>query len=84
MRRMGGHKKYMPTTAKTYAWACLAIAGFPLFAGFCSKDEVLWKAMSTGAVLPGFNYAIWGMGLIAAGFTAFYMYRSYYMTFTGE
>ena len=84
MRRMGGLKKYMPTTAKTYAWACLAIAGFPLFAGFCSKDEVLWKAMSTGAVLPGFNYAIWGMGLIAAGFTAFYMYRSYYMTFTGE
>ena len=45
MRRMGGLKKHMPATAKTYFWACLAIAGFPIFAGFCSKDEVLWLAL---------------------------------------
>jgi len=84
MRRMGGLKKYMPRTFRSYQWACLAIAGFPVFAGFCSKDEILWKAVSSGAVLPGANFAIYGMALIAAGFTAFYMYRSYYMTFTGE
>ncbi len=84
MRRMGGLKKYMPTTHKTYAWACLAIAGFPIFAGFCSKDEILWKAFTSSAVLGPANIAIWAMGLLAATLTAFYMYRSYYMTFTGE
>jgi NADH-quinone oxidoreductase subunit L len=84
MRRMGGLKKYMPTTHKTYLWACIAIAGFPLAAGFCSKDEILWKAISSGAVFPGANFVIWGMGLAAAGCTAFYMFRSYYMTFSGE
>ena len=84
MRRMGGLAKYMPSTRLTYGFACFAIAGFPLAAGFCSKDEILWKAISSGALLPGANYLIYGLGLIAAGFTAFYMYRSYYMTFTGE
>lgn len=84
MRRMGGLKKYMPHTARTYALACFAIAGFPLAAGFCSKDEILWKAFSSAAVLPYANYLIWGLGVLAATLTAFYMYRSYYMTFTGE
>ena len=84
MRRMGGLAKYMPRTFRSYQFACLAIAGFPVFAGFCSKDEILWKAISSGAVMPGANFAIYGMSLIAAGFTAFYMYRSYYMTFSGE
>lgn len=84
MRRMGGLKKYMPRTHLTYLIACLAIGGFPLLAGFCSKDEILWKAISSGALMPGANYLIYAMGLAAAGCTAFYMARSYYMTFTGE
>ena len=87
MRRMGGLGKLMPSTRWTYALACFAIAGFPLAAGFCSKDEILWKAFSSSAVhglLPGANYLIWGFSLLAAAFTAFYMYRSYYLTFTGE
>jgi NADH-quinone oxidoreductase subunit L len=84
MRRMGGLKKYMPATHWTYAFACFAIAGFPLAAGFCSKDEILWKAFTSSAVVPYANYLIWGMGIMAATLTAFYMYRSYFMTFTGE
>jgi NADH-quinone oxidoreductase subunit L len=83
MRKMGGLKKYMPVTYWTYAIACYAIAGFPLGAGFFSKDEILWKAFSTElAGVPG--KAIWAMCTLAAGFTAFYMYRSLYMTFSGE
>ena len=80
MRNMGGLKEVMPVTRITYMLACLAIAGFPIAAGFYSKDEILWKAMSNGAtVIPG--WLIWAIGYIAAGCTAFYMYRSYYMTF---
>jgi NADH-quinone oxidoreductase subunit L len=84
MRRMGGLKKYMPATRWTYAFACFAIAGFPFAAGFCSKDEILWKAFTSSAVMPSANYLIWALGISAATLTAFYMYRSYYMTFTGE
>jgi NADH-quinone oxidoreductase subunit L len=85
MRNMGGLKRVMPLTARTYFVACLAItaAPFPLFAGFWSKDEILWKAFtteSTGAV-PGL--LIYVMGLVAALCTSFYMWRSYYLTFTG-
>ncbi len=87
MRRMGGLKKYMPSTHWTYLLACLAIAGAPGLAGFCSKDEILWKAFTgsaTHGLLPYAHVVIWGLGLIAAGLTAFYMFRSYFMTFTGE
>jgi NADH-quinone oxidoreductase subunit L len=87
MRRMGGLKKYMPSTHWTYALACFAIAGFPFAAGFCSKDEILWKAFSgsaTHGLLPFAHVLIWILGLTAATLTAFYMYRSYFMTFTGE
>ncbi len=84
MRKMGGLSKKMPITYLTYAIGCFAIAGFPFGAGFFSKDEILWKAFSTGnlAGVPGI--VIWALGAIAAAFTAFYMYRSLYMTFSGE
>ena len=85
MRRMGGLKKYMPITSITYLVACTAIAGFPLTAGFFSKDEILWKAFSSGNLLfPGGGIIIWAMAAVGAVFTSFYMFRSYYMTFTGE
>jgi NADH-quinone oxidoreductase subunit L len=86
MRRMGGLEKHMKATRLTYALACFAIAGFPFAAGFCSKDEILWKAFSGSAtfgLIPYANVVIWGLGITAATLTAFYMYRSYYMTFTG-
>jgi NADH-quinone oxidoreductase subunit L len=85
MRNMGGLRRVMPRTALTYFIACLAItaAPIPLFAGFWSKDEILWKAfgtLNTGSV-PG--VLIYLMGLSAALGTSFYMWRSYYLTFEG-
>src|SRR6185503_19833542 len=83
IRKMGGLKKYMPVTFWTFVIASLAISGFPLLAGFWSKDEILWKAFSTHAlVIPG--WIIWFMGIVAAGFTAFYMTRLVVLTFLGE
>jgi NADH-quinone oxidoreductase subunit L len=83
MRKMGGLGKVMPITKWTYLISCIAIAGFPIASGFFSKDEILWQAFNTDALLvPG--WLIWGIGFVAAGLTSFYMFRSYYMTFTGE
>jgi NADH-quinone oxidoreductase subunit L len=90
MRKMGGLKKYMPITRWTYLYACIAIAGFPIANGFYSKDEILWKAFTSrhlelfGTPTPWLGPLIYAIGIIAATGTAFYMYRSYYMTFTGE
>jgi NADH-quinone oxidoreductase subunit L len=90
MRKMGGLKKYMPITRWTYLYACIAIAGFPIANGFYSKDEILWKAFTArhlelfGHPTPWLGPAIYLIGIVAATGTAFYMYRSYYMTFTGE
>jgi NADH-quinone oxidoreductase subunit L len=85
MRNMGGLARRMPLTARTYFIACLAItaAPIPFFAGFWSKDEILWKAFNTGTIayIPG--WLIYVMGLTAALCTSFYMWRSYYLTFTG-
>jgi NADH-quinone oxidoreductase subunit L len=90
MRKMGGLKKYMPITRWTYLIATVAIAGFPVANGFFSKDEILFKAFTSqhlalfGTPTPWLGPAIYVIGLIAATGTSFYMYRSYYMTFTGE
>jgi NADH-quinone oxidoreductase subunit L len=90
MRKMGGLKKHMPITRWTYLYACIAIAGFPIANGFYSKDEILWRAFTSrhlelfGAPVPWLGPAIYVIGIIAATGTAFYMYRSYYMTFTGK
>ena len=46
IRKMGGLKKYMPWTARTFLVGCLAISGIPLFSGFFSKDLILWRALS--------------------------------------
>jgi NADH-quinone oxidoreductase subunit L len=85
MRNMGGLRRVMPTTALTYRIACFAItaAPIPFFAGFWSKDEILWKAFTTEntANVPG--VLIYLMGLTAALGTSFYMWRSYYLTFEG-
>jgi NADH-quinone oxidoreductase subunit L len=85
MRRMGGLAKYTPITRWTYLAACWAIAGFPWAAGFYSKDEILWKAWTAdGLTTPWIGQAIYIVGAVAALGTSFYMFRSYYMTFTGE
>ncbi len=85
MRNMGGLRRVMPMTARTYFIACLAItaAPIPFFAGFWSKDEVLWRAFTTEntGFMPG--QLVYLIGLIAALGTSFYMWRSYYLTFEG-
>jgi len=79
MRNMGGLKKYMPRTYITYFLSTLAIAGIPPLAGFFSKDEILWAASHDGHV-TGF----WVVGVLAAGMTAFYMFRQVFLTFFGD
>jgi len=83
MRNMGGMRRYMPWTFALMGIATLAIAGFPGFSGFFSKDEILSSAFARGAVQPVF-YVFYGMGLLAALLTAFYMARLMTMTFFGE
>ena len=84
MNTMGGLKTYMPVTRWTYLLSTLAIAGIPLTAGFFSKDEILFKAFEYG--FDGHLYAwfVWGIGIITALLTAFYMMRSYMLTFEGS
>ena len=77
MRNMGGLDKKMPITNFTFLMGTLAISGVPLFSGFFSKDEILWKAFEH-------NFLLWFIGAIAAAITAFYMFRLYFNTFKGE
>ena len=77
MRRMGGLKDKIPITHGTMLVGTLAIAGIPGLAGFFSKDEILWQTFSNGAT------AVYVVGIITAGMTAFYMWRLMAMTFYG-
>jgi NAD(P)H-quinone oxidoreductase subunit 5 len=77
MRVMGGLRKYMPITAITFFIGTLAISGIPPFAGFWSKDEILASTFKA-------NPALWAIGFVTAGITAFYMFRMYFTTFEGE
>ncbi|MGH7795978.1 MAG: NADH-quinone oxidoreductase subunit L [Candidatus Binatia bacterium] len=78
MRKMGGLRQYMPLTFMTFFVSVLAIAGFPPFAGFFSKDEILWLAASNQ------HWGIWFFAICGAGLTAFYMFRQLFMTFFGR
>ena len=75
---MGGLRKYLPVTFYTMWMGTLAIAGVPLFSGFFSKDAILWKTFATG------NEALWLMGVVVAGLTAFYMSRLMFLAFHGR
>lgn len=77
MRNMGGLKKYMSITHITFLLGCLAIAGMPPFSGFFSKDEILAAAFQK-------NPLLWGVGVLTAFMTAYYMFRLYAMTFQGK
>ena len=82
MRNMGGLRRWMPWTSTLMWIATLAIAGIPPFAGFFSKDEILAAAFARGTVQPIW-LLFWGLGLIAALLTAFYMTRMMLYTFHG-
>jgi NADH-quinone oxidoreductase subunit L len=83
MRNMGGLKQYMPITFWLMLIATLAIAGIPPFSGFVSKDEILAAAFARGETIPIY-YVFYGMGILAALLTAFYMARLMTMTFLGS
>jgi NADH-quinone oxidoreductase subunit L len=79
MRKMGGLWHRIPVTAWTMLAATLAISGIPGFAGFFSKDEILWNSFSSGYGAA----VLWVVGWVTAGLTAFYMFRLLFMTFAG-
>jgi NADH-quinone oxidoreductase subunit L len=87
--KLGGMGKYTPTTRWTFLASCLAIAGFPLTSGFFSKDEILLGAAAQiyrddGALMQGVGWFVLIGLTLAAVMTAFYMFRLYFLTFTGE
>ncbi len=87
--KLGGMGKYMPTTRWTFLASCLAIAGFPLTSGFFSKDEILLGAAAQiyrddDALIHGIGWFVLVGLTLAAVMTAFYMFRLYFLTFTGD
>ncbi len=80
MQRMGGLKDKMPITYWTFIIGSLALAGFPLTAGFFSKDALLLSAWNAGMLGQVLAVA----GILTAGLTAFYSFRLVFVTFWGE
>jgi NADH-quinone oxidoreductase subunit L len=80
MNKMGGLKKHLPFTYPVFLVGALALAGIPFFSGFFSKDEILWKTVSS----PYGGFVLWLVGAFVAGLTAFYIFRVIYLTFYGK
>jgi len=78
IRNMGGLKDKMKITYITFLIGAIAISGIPPFAGFFSKDEILYKTFINAGIIP------YLLVLITAGFTAFYMFRMVGLTFYGK
>ncbi|RMF91884.1 MAG: NADH-quinone oxidoreductase subunit L, partial [Nitrospinota bacterium] len=78
LRKMGGLRSRLPLTYFTFLAGALALAGIVPFAGFFSKDAILWAAWSQG------NLFYWFLGTITAFMTAFYIFRLFFLTFHGE
>ena len=79
MRRMGALARRLPFTFTAFLLATLALCGVPPFAGFFSKDEILWSAWSA----PGGSTALWLVASAASLLTAYYMFRAIFLTFFG-
>jgi proton-translocating NADH-quinone oxidoreductase chain L len=84
MSDMGGMRRYMPHTFWTFIVGSLALAGFPMTAGFFSKDEVLVSGQYWGAAGNPTGTALFWIGLAAAFVTTFYMARACFLIFWGE
>ncbi len=76
LRMMGGLRKYLPVTFFTFLIGTLAISGIPPFAGFFSKDEILANAFANSP-------AVWAVALVASLLTSFYMFRMFFLAFSG-
>ncbi|MFA5862825.1 MAG: NADH-quinone oxidoreductase subunit L, partial [Candidatus Thermoplasmatota archaeon] len=85
MRNMGGLRKYMPITAFAMLMGTISISGIPPFSGFFSKDSIVHAiyevATETGSPI---YWVLFGVAVITAGLTAYYMFRLYFLTFEGE
>ena len=77
MQFMGGLRSYMPITSFTFLLGTLSLCGFPPFACFWSKDQILENIFS-------FNIGLWVIAWLTAGLTSFYMFRLYFLTFEGK
>ncbi len=86
MRRFGGLRFALPTTHWTFLCGALALAGFPLTAGFWSKDEILAATYLASDAGPhaGAYMLLFASALLTALLTAFYTFRVYFRTFWGE
>ena len=80
MRKMGGLRKRIPVTFWTMTMGVFAIAGIPPWAGFFSKDEILFRAFTSDNPL---GKLLWFVVLVTAGITSFYMFRLWFKTFFG-
>ncbi|UOY94536.1 NADH-quinone oxidoreductase subunit L [Ectobacillus sp. JY-23] len=76
--KMGGLYRQMKVTGTLFLIGAMAISGVPLLSGFFSKDEILLAAWQNG------NYVLFTLGMLAAALTAFYMFRLYFLVFTGK
>lgn len=76
--KMGGMKRKLPIVYFTMLIATLAISGIPPFAGFFSKDEILLTAFASG------EYLLWGIGVLTAIMTAYYMFRLFFVVFYAD
>jgi len=77
IRRMGGLKKWMPTTHLTFLIGTIAISGIPPLAGFFSKDQIIAVAWEN-------NIPVFALAIFVSALTAFYMFRLYFLTFHGK
>ncbi len=80
MTKMGGLRNKLPVTYRVFLVGALALAGVPFLSGFISKDEILWKTVSS----PFGGFKLWFVGAAIAGLTAFYTFRLIYLTFYGR
>jgi len=79
IRKMGGLKDVMPLTHVTFLIGALALSGFPLTSGYYSKEAII---LSSYHAEMG-NFVFWAIAVLAAGMTAFYIFRVYFYTFIG-
>ena len=77
MKKMGGLRKYMPITFPTFIIGYLALSGIPPFDGFWSKDDILQAAWHMSP-------ALWAVGAVTAGLTAYYMSRQVALVLAGQ
>jgi NADH-quinone oxidoreductase subunit L len=78
IRNMGGLRRQLPITFYTFVIASIAIAGVPGFAGFFSKDEILFETFREG------HWILWTIGILTSLLTATYMFRLVFLTFFGH